>query len=163
MTTYVTLVPNTTGPFIFPAVLDGQVYNVSVTWPVYSKRPYFTITGSNNSLIVTKALVGSVNRMPLSSLVWSQGAVVALTQAPHGLGIGTLVNLTIGDTVPIGYSGDYLCTVLSPRAISYPLPAFPGLPTVAGSYGPDLNLIQGYFVNSTMVFRTAMNQFEISP
>lgn len=59
MTTYVQFTPNPNTNLQFTATLDGQQYNVLVTWSLYARRWYLNVINLQGSLVLSKALVGS--------------------------------------------------------------------------------------------------------
>lgn len=98
------------------------------------------------------------------SLVWSRGTVIATTQEEHGYPLGSVVKLTIANAVPIGYNGTYFCAVSGPKQFKYALVTDPGAPSrQAGTYSPDINLVDGYFYRSSLVYREAAQWFEVTP
>jgi len=84
------------------------------------------------------------------------------TQAPHGYKIARVVTLTISGASPDGYNGTFPCLVTSPTTFTYSLAINPGMATVPGTASFNVNLVGGLFASS-LVFRTANQQFEISP
>ena len=69
MTTYVNFTPSTNALFQFQATLDGNLYNVVITWSLAGQRYYINVYALDGTLIVAKPLVGS----PLDydiNLVW---------------------------------------------------------------------------------------------
>ena len=164
MTTYTDVISSSTGAFQFLLTLDGQTYSAQVTWPVFSQRPYLTIFDNSNDVLVNRALIGSPPQQTLAALSWLLGTVTATCAVPHGLTLGSVVNLTVAGTTPAGYSGAFQCAVTGPTTFTYALADYPGsAATVAGAYGPDLNLAQGYFQTSTLIWRPSNGQIEVNP
>jgi hypothetical protein len=58
--------PITTPPFQFAAILDGNSYDVAVTWNVYGQRWYATITDQSGDLVLSLPVVGSPPDYPIS-------------------------------------------------------------------------------------------------
>lgn len=163
MTTYVNVVTSSTGPFQFLLTLDGQTYSAQVTWPLYSQRAYLTIFDSSNNVVVNRALIGSPSQQALASLEWLLGTVTATCEVPHGLTLGSVVNLVVAGTTPSGYSGSFSCNVTGPSTFTYTLATDPGgAATAAGAFGPDIDLLDGYF-SSTMVWRPSSSMIEVNP
>lgn len=90
MTTLTQFTPNINQNFSFQPTLDGQQYNVTITWGLFGQRWVVNVYTLQNVLILQKPLTGS--------------------------------------------PPDY-----------------------------DINLIEGYFTTSTLVYRVATNNFEINP
>jgi hypothetical protein len=90
MTTLTQFAPTINQNFSFQPTLDGQQYNVVVTWNLFGMRWVINVYTLQNVLILQKPLTGS--------------------------------------------PPDY-----------------------------DINLIEGYFITSTLVYRVASNNFEVSP
>lgn len=66
MTTYVQFTPSTTSPFQFQATLDGNVYNIIVTWNVYAQGYYVNIYDISNNIVVSLPLIGSPSNYNIS-------------------------------------------------------------------------------------------------
>ena len=168
MTTYIPFTPSAVSAFQFQCVLDGQPYNVTVTANLFRSSNnstgafYINVTDVNGDLIVSRAMGGSPVGQNLASLSWANGKVTATTQAPHGYKIARIVTLTISGASPDGYNGTFPCLVTSPTTFTYPLATNPGMATVPGTASFNVNLVGGLFASS-LVFRTANQQFEIAP
>lgn len=156
-----TPVPNTN--FVFQPTLDGEVYNVVVTWNFAAQRYYINIYSLDGTLIVSRAMVGSPIGTNLSALSWANGTVTATMSAPIPYRIGSSVQYTVVGSVPDAYNGQVVGYVTSPTTFTYPLAADPGVATVLGNVSQNINLIFGYFQTSSLVYRTATSQFEVSP
>jgi hypothetical protein len=169
MTSYVDFVPSAVAPFQFQAQLDGQPYNVIVTANLFRSSNnsvgafYINVYDLSGDLIVCRAIGGSAVGQNLASLSWASGKVTATTQAPHGFKIARIVTLTISGASPDGYNETFPCLATSPTTFTYPLATTPGMATVPGTASFNVNLIGGYFQNSSLVFRTSNRQFEVSP
>ena len=167
MTTYTPFLPTATVPFQFAPTLDGAQYTLVVTWGLAGQRWYVNLYDQNGVLVFYLPLIGSVSPAPTASLTYdgvSQLATVT-TVSPHGLMIGSIVDMTISGVSPAGYNGVFTMEVVSgPSTLTYTLPTDPGGPaTVQGSIGRDINIAAGYFQTSTLVFRDATQQFEVNP
>ena len=169
MTTYVPFAPSAVQAFSFQATLDGQQYNVVITWNLFGQRWYVNVYALDGTLIVARAMTGSATGVQLAGLTWSNGEVEATTQEPHGYAVGQSIALTVSGAVPSGYNGLFQCLITGPSTFSYPLASYPGAATAFGAVSYDVNLVGGvpnengnYFA-STLVFRQDSNQFEISP
>src|SRR5262249_36927208 len=69
----------------------------------------------------------------ISRITWSSGTATVTTASPHGLGVGSLVDIT--DVAPSGYDGDAIDvqTVPTPTTFTYSLATNPGAYTSGGS------------------------------
>lgn len=90
MTTYTQFTPTANQNFSFQPTLDGQQYNVVVTWGLFGQRWVLNVYTLQNVLVMQKPLRGSPD-------------------------------------------------------------------------GQDINLLAGYFMVSSLVYRTSTNNFEVSP
>lgn len=66
MTTFVPFVPSAQSPFTFMATLDGNAYNVIVTWNYYGQRYYVNIYTIQGDLVVSIAMIGSPDEYDIS-------------------------------------------------------------------------------------------------
>ena len=163
MATIFPYAPTGQAPVTFSPILDGQTYSAIITSSFYGQRPYLNLYDLSNNLIVSEAVTGSPNPIPIQSMSWANGLALTETVNPHGFKVGAVLTLTIADTVPTAYNGTVLCLVTSPTTFSYSLSANPGLTTSVGSVAQNLNLVGGYFTTSSLVFRTQAGQFETNP
>lgn len=154
--------PSTLAPFQFQPTLDGQIYTAIVTWNLFAQRWYLNIYTLGGALVASTALIGSNVGVTLSAIAWDLGTVTATTSAPHGYPIGATLDLTISGVTPTGYNGLVSALVTGPRTFTYALATFPGLATVLGAVAYDIDLVGAYFASS-LVFRQASQQFEVSP
>jgi len=154
--------PNLQGPFQFSPTLDNTVYNAIVTWNLSGRRFYLNLFSLDGVRILTTAVVGSPTGFNLASLVWELGEVTVTTEVPHGHQVGETVRLDISGVSPAGYNGSYYALITGPSTFTYRLPAFPGSVTTFGLVDYNISLVAGFFA-STLVYRQANNQFEVSP
>lgn len=162
MTTFYPFVPSNQAPPQFTTTLDGQQYTATVTWNLFGQRYYVNIATLTGELVVSLPLIGSPTGVNLAALAWSQGTVTATAAAPHGYAIGQTFELTISGATPDGFNGIFPCLIVSDTEFTYAVSAFPGTATVYGVASYDIDLAEGYFA-STLVFRDATQQFEVSP
>lgn len=167
MTTYIDFTPTQTGPFQFRATLDGNVYNIITTWNLYGQRWYASCYALDGTRVFTIPLIGSGSPLRLASLSWSDAGVTGLVTATIGAGVfrqlGEVLELTIAGNTPDGYNGQQACAVTGQTSFAYPLAVNPGTAVVLGTYSFDINLAAGYFATSTLIWREANGQFEVSP
>ena len=162
MTTYVPLTSIRAAPFQFQAVLDGTQYNVIVNWNVTAQRRYVNIYTSANALVLCVALIGSPPTVPIQSITWSNGTVTVTTTTPHMWNLLGTCTVTITGCVPTAYNGVVSVFVTSRTTFTFPLIVNPGLVTTLGVAAYNLSMTVGYFA-STLVYREATQQFEITP
>jgi hypothetical protein len=165
MTTFTDFTPSNAAvpPFQFQAQFDGETYIVYVQWLVFAQRWYFTVADLAGDIIVFAALVGSPVGATIESAVWSEGFVTLVTSQPHGFLAGATVDATVVNCAPAALNGIFPAYVNDAFTLTFPLVADPGLTTQLGSVQYNVNLVGAYFNTSTLVFRTANNQFEVSP
>jgi hypothetical protein len=72
--------------------------------------------------------------LALTALVWQNEVVTATTEAPHGIAVGQVVRLLIGNAAPDAYNGTFDCTSTGASTFTYPLAANPGAMTAPGAY-----------------------------
>jgi hypothetical protein len=162
MTSYYPLVPSTVTAPSFAPTFDGSQYICTVTWNLFGQRYYVNCYDGSGDRIFTVPVIPSADALALASLVWDAASlrVFATTKQPHGLAVGTLVQLTLAGTSPDGYNGAYACSITSPTGFFYPMSTDPGQIVTLGSVSYLISMTAGYF-NSTLVFRDG--QFEVSP
>jgi hypothetical protein len=157
MTTYVDFVPSTTAAFQFQATFDGAPYNVVVTWNEFGQRYFINVYDLGGTLILARAISASSTKLQ-ATFTWSFGTVTAVTDGAHNVPVGAIANMTASDT-GIGYDGTYQALATDVDVFTYSLAVNPGQ-TSTGNLSQDVNLLAGYFTTSTLVFRTATQQFE---
>lgn len=167
MTTFINFTPSgtTSPPFQFDATLDGNQYLVTTTWNLFRRGWYINVFAVDGTLIATKALIASPGGLSIQSLSWDlvRQIVSATTTNPHGFKIGRTIDLTISGCVPTAYNGIFDCLATGQNSFTYPMASDPGAATVFGAATYNLNMLGGYFKASSMIFREASSQFEISP
>lgn len=165
MTTYFNFQPPAVGApvFEFQPTLDGQPYTASVPWLLFGQRWYLSLQALNGTLIFNRSLIGSPSGVALQSAAWQNGYVNATTANPHGYAVGQSIDLTISGCVPAALNGTFPCLVTGPTGFSFALAQDPGTVTTLGLASFNINLAWGYFQSSSLVFRTATQQFEVTP
>jgi hypothetical protein len=161
VTTYYPYQASPSAPFSFQPTLDGAQYLATVKWNIYGQRNYLFLTQLDGTPVVTIPVVPSPPSVALESISWTNGTVTAVTAVPHGYAIGLLVQITISGCNPSAYNGAVLAYVLDAVTLTYPLIANPGMATMIGLVDWTINLVQGYFTTSSIVFRNS--QFEVAP
>lgn len=163
MTTYIDFVPSQVQAPEFQITLDGSFYTMLITWNLFGQRYYFNLYTLNGDLIVSAPLIGSPVGLEIETLEWIAGNVLLTFETRHGLPVGDTANLTVSGVTPDAYNGKVSALVTSPTTISFALSVNPGEMTVTGVVSQDINLVAGYFSESTIVYRSANAQFEVSP
>ena len=154
--------PSNTAPFQFQPTLDGDVYTVVVTWNLFGRRYYANVYQLDGTLVVSLPVIGSAGGVGISSIVWGGGKVTVTTAVPHGYRVTSTVAVTISGCAPDAFNGRYDCAITGPTTFFYLLANDPGTFTLLGVASYDISLTAGYF-DSTLVFREAAQQFEVSP
>lgn len=163
MTTIVPYAPQIGGPFSFQATLDGQQYIISVPWGLAGQRWFCSCTQLDGTPVFLLPLIGSPTGIVIEGLSWANGTVTCMTSIPHGYQIGMTIALTLIGSAPDAYNGSFLCLITGPDTFTYPLSADPGNATAFGVANYNINIAEGYFTTSTLIFRAQASQFEITP
>lgn len=163
MTSYYPFAPSVNVKFQFQAVLDGQTYNIQVPWNTFGQGWYIYVYDLSNNLIVTRRVVGSPVGVNIESVSWSHGFVTLVTSIPHRYIVGGTVSVLVSGCSPDTYNGQVLAFVTDRYTLSYPLASDPGDSTAVGVVNYNINMVAGYFATSTLVYRQANTQFEVSP
>jgi hypothetical protein len=164
--TFTDFTPSSAKPFQFQPTLDGAAHTLVVTWGLAGKRWYVNLYDQTGALVFYLPLIASPSAMTVQSITWDATTqlVTVTTVAPHGLELGTIVALTISNVVPSTYNGVVDLIPNGPTTLIYPQSTDPGgNATTVGAIGRDINLGGGYLKTSTLVFRDATQQFEVSP
>lgn len=162
MTSFVNFTPSVIQAFNFQATLDGNSYNVVVTWNFWAQRYYVNVYALDGTLVFCMPLIGSPAQILLTALSWSKGQAMATCAAPHGIRIGIPSRRTISNASPAAYNGTFQVLAISPTQFTYPIATDPGPATAFGAESFDTDMAGGYF-SSTLVYRAPNSQFEISP
>lgn len=163
MAAIIPFVPSAVQAPEFLVTLDNQTYRVLVTWSLAGQRYYINIYNLDGTLIVCRALVGSPVGSDIASMSWTNGTVTVETKEAHGLMLYSMARITIAGVAPAAYNGQQEVFVTGRYTFTYPLAANPGEVVTQGSASQNLNMVDGYFTTSTLVFRTANSQFEVGP
>lgn len=167
MTTYTLFTPPRKTPFQFQPTLDGQVYNVSVTWNMFGQRWYLNLYDLNGNLIDCTAMVGSPDAAPIATQTWDvvTEQVTVTTILPHAIPLGVEADLTVTDAFPTTYNTTVPMIAISPTSLIYSLTVDPGgSATQPGRIVQNINLFPGqYFQTSTLLFRQSTGMFEVDP
>ena len=133
-----------------------------MTWGLFRRGYVVNCVALDGSLVFAVPLIGSPVGINLQSLSWANGTATATAAAPHGYAPGSTVRLAIAGCAPDAFNGTVDALVVDPLNFSWPLAANPGPATAFGTASRNLNIAGGYFA-STLVYRAANGQFEVSP
>lgn len=165
MTTFTNFAPTPNAPFSFQPTLDGQVYIATVPWLTFGQRWYLNLTDVSGNSIAFLPVIGSATGTNIESISWDQNSqtVTVVTAEAHGWNPYTTATLTVSGVSPTAFNGTFSCFVVDDVTLTYLLASDPGMMTQSGTISYDINILGGYFQTSTMVFRQASQQFEVSP
>lgn len=165
MTTFVAFSPSPLQPFQFVATLDGQQYTIIVTWNIFGQRWYINVYSLSGVLVAVLPLIGSDNTVLIANLAWNQlaGIITVTSSLPLPFKIGQVVDLVLSGNLPATFNGSFTCNVTGQFTFTFPMTTDPGQPTAYGVLDYGINLMAGYFVSSTLLYREQNTQFEISP
>lgn len=162
MTTLYTFQPSPAVAPTFQPTLDGVQYTVTVLWSLFGQRYYVRCTTLTGQLVFMLPLIGSATGVAVETVAWEPNTVTVTMAAPHNYPIGALVNLTFDGFTPSTFNGTFSCLITSPTQFTYTQSANPGALAATGLVEYNISLAAGYF-NSTLVYREANQQFEVSP
>lgn len=164
MTAYA-FMPSVTAPFQFQPTLDGAQYVASIRWNMAWQRWYLFVDQVNGVNVCTLGLSGSPVGAKIAGAIFDEASLTAsiTTATPHGYGIGKTIELSVRGMQPEAWNGSLLCFVTGPDSISYSLANNPGAATQLGTVSFDINLVAGYFQESSLVWRPGAAQIEVYP
>jgi len=163
MTTYFDFVPSPVQAFQFEPEFDGQIYTAVVRWSLFGARWYLGLFNSDGGLVFNLPLVGSTDALQVNAVEWAHGYVTLRLAQPHNYPRLATIDLTLTGFLPVTYNQRVRAFVNSPETLQYPSATDPGTVTTLGVVDNPINLVGGYFTESTLVFREANQQFEVSP
>jgi hypothetical protein len=141
--------------------LDGNDYSALIKWNIFGQRYYIHLYDSSGALVLCKPLIGSETGVALDSLSWSLGTVTATTPNPHRFPMFQIVSLNVSGCSPEGYNGIYDAVITGEYSFTYSVESNPESSTTPGYVGPEINIVNGYFINSRLVFRKKTSNFEV--
>jgi len=163
VTAFFPFLPSNTSVFQFQPTLDGDIYTATCPWNLSGQRYYLSLFALDGTRVFTLPLIGSRDANALESITWASGFVTATTVLPHGYVVGKTANITVSGCTPAAYNGDFRVLVTGPNTFQYPLEANPGPATQLGLSDYVVNLAEGYFETSRLVFRSSNATFEVAP
>ena len=172
MTTIIPFTPSNLVAPKFRIPLDGNDYDLVITWNVSAQRYYINIYDISRRWIITTALVASPPARAVAATVYDPflNAVVVdivdpiLWPTPLGGPItkpGTMIDYTMDNFQPGTYNGKYRCLHVNPTRFTFPMLTDPGPLVVLGRVNRLLNMIDTVFTTSTLVYRN--HCFELNP
>lgn len=163
MTTYIDFQPSQQQVFRFQPLLDGDTYDIEVVWSLFGQRYYLNCSALNGERLFSLPLVGSPNGKTIESCTWDGDTVFVKLSRPHKYELGSITRVNISRCVPDTFNGDFEVSVETPDTVSYSQMSDPGNLTTPGLMTYNINIVAAYFNESTLVYRTGSNQFEITP
>lgn len=163
MTTFFPFVPPRVQQFQFQPVLDGTVCTGIVRWNLFGQRLYLDLFAQDGTRIFTQPFIGSPSGINIAALSWDHGIVSATLALPHGRRITDTIRFTVKECLPVAFNGVINALVTGPLTLQWPLASNPGLATALGHIDYDINLVAGYFSNSTLVFNEGSQQIAVTP
>jgi hypothetical protein len=167
MTTYTLFTPTpaaSSSPFGFQPTLDFQASNGLVPWSLFGRRWYFQLTDVGGNLIVLRSLVGSPDGV-LNKLITThvQGFVTVETTLPHDFKLMDTVDITLSGVTPETLNGAQRAFITGPTSYRFSVnQIFPSV-TSYGRTDYNIDLVQYYVLDSTLVFRESSQNFEVTP
>ena len=155
--------PSAQTPYQFSPELDGAQYNAIVKWNLEAQRWYLQLFTLGGTLVFNQALVGSPTGVNIQAVEWSRGQVTVTTADPHNYNVLDTIDLTISGMLPAALNGKVSAFVINTLQFTFALADDPGPATVLGSVAYNIDMAQGYFTSSSLVYREASNQFEVAP
>lgn len=76
-----------------------------------------------------------VSGLAITSLAWSNGAVIVTPAVALSFPVGQAISVVIGGALPLAYNGSYSAQVISSTTFAYGLEANPGIATSTGVFG----------------------------
>lgn len=163
MTTYIPFAPSNIAAPQFMATFDGNQYSIVITWNISSQRYFINVYGLDGTWICTVPLIGTSSGVNITALSYdpTQGVMDATVESPNWRPVGQILSMYIENCQPDVINGAYDCLMITPNTFSFPISADPGQATVLGSASVFMNMIAGYFKQSSLIFRNSM--FEVRP
>ena len=164
MATLTPFVPRPRQPFTWQPVLDGATVRATVTWNLFGQRWYVTITDGDGARVLTTPLVGSPDPQPVTAAAWDgvRQRLVVTCATPHGVRPGAMADLTLSGFAPMAFCGAFRFLATSSTALAAPMTVDPGVATVLGAVGRDVDMLAGVRASS-LVYRTSSGNFEVTP
>jgi hypothetical protein len=173
MTTVIPFLPSDLVAPKFKVVLDGNNYDVLVTWNISAQRYYIDLYDLNGNWVVTTPLVQSPPSRSLASFIYNDIQRTAtitmvdpslwpvpLSSAGTLTPPGTMVDYTLENFDPTSLNQTFRSMQINNLSFSFPLANDPGQINILGSVARYINMVGGLF-NSTLIYRNGA--FEVTP
>lgn len=162
MTTYLPFRASNTNAPRLTVTLDYQDITMIVTWNVASQRYFINLYTLDGVWVCTVPLVETSRGQRVLEMVYDpfQGVLIGKMEAPMYRTPGQIVDYTLEDFSPTQINGLKQCLTLVDQRFAFPA-TDPGVINVMGHASRYMNMIQGYFQYSTLIYRNG--QFETNP
>jgi len=173
MTTVLPFIPSNIITPSIPVTLDGDDYNMVITWNVSAQRYYINIYNKATGLwIITVPLISSPPPRTVQSAIYDPflNAVVVTLSDPSWWPIpsyaaitkpGMIVDYTLENFSPTTYNGKFRCMHLDPLVFTFPMVTTPGEVVILGKVSRLMNMVDTVMKTSTLIYRNGA--FEINP
>jgi len=158
----------------FIANLDGDDYEVRITWNISAQRYYVNINAQDGTWMTTVPLIQTPPARDVDTVLWDilQGVLIVtlvdpslwpIPLSPSGIGTrpGTVIEYTFENFVPSTYNGKFRGLHVNETTFRITMPTDPGLIQTPGSVSRYLNMAAGIFNVSTLIYRNGC--FEVNP
>ena len=159
--TYFKFTQSLTSVYSFSPTLDDDEYTAYVKWNIFGQRYYVHLYDSSGTLIFCRPLISSGDGIQIDSMTWDNGIVTVTTTEDHGYMFGEIIPLNISGSTPTDYNDVFECLVTGTDTFTFKLDSNPGLCTVPGSSSFEINISEGYFSSSRLVYRGSSSNFEV--
>lgn len=163
MTTVVAFQPPPEDQATFDVQMDGSGHRATVPYSVFGQRYYLRLEQNDRTVVFLLPVIGSPMARQIEAVTWFRGRVTITLVRRHGYSPGQTVRLTVIECVPSVLNGRRLMLCDDDRTLSFALDPDPGPVTVLGRVSHDIDIAEGYFEQSTLVFRQQAQQFEVNP
>jgi hypothetical protein len=171
MTTYIPFRPSNVRAPSYNVTLDDGQFILVVTWNVAAQRYYINIYSTDGTWVCTIPLVDTAIGRPVKSMYYdlNQQAIVGIFDNTPNPVIGTaiwrplgqIVQYTFEGFIPGILNGQVGCLRTGFGSFIYPMKTNPGPISVLGNGSRYMNMAEGYFTTSTLIYR--QGQFEVNP
>ena len=173
MTTIIPFLPSNLFTPKFRATLDGNDYDIKITWNVSAQRYYVNVYDLSGNWTVTVPMIQSPPARAVNRLVYDPLRLVMTVELvappfwPVPIGStgtfsppGTIVDYYLENFDPTVLNAKWRCLHINDTYFSFPLDTNPGQINILGSVSRYLNMVEGLFT-STLIYRNGA--FEVNP
>lgn len=174
MTTVIPFLPSNLVAPKFSVVLDGDPYNVVITWNISAQRYYVNVYGLDGSWLITIPLIQSPPARNIETIKFDpfQQAMIVkfvdpslwpipLSKEGVSTDPGTIVDYTLENFDPPFWNTKWRSLHIDPITFSFPMPSDPGEIKIVGTVSRYLNMVGSIFRRSTLIYRNGA--FEVTP